>query len=81
MSIAYENLGKAIDEAGKILEGAADGFVIIARAANEDGNKDSYRYKTHGASSEARGLIETVRTFMDEEDRKEYRETDQEHET
>jgi hypothetical protein len=74
-----QELEEAVAKCHDILRGAADGFVLIARVSNENGDKDSYRYKLHGPTSEARGLIETVRTYLDEEDRicwREHREED-----
>jgi hypothetical protein len=68
-------LDAAMERARDALIPFADGFVIIARVGNEDGKMDSYRYKVRGPTSEARGLIETVRTYFDEDDRKAWRES------
>lgn len=75
MPTPAEQLEAVLEEQHRKLSEVADGFVIIARVADETGAKDSYRYKTHGSSSESRGLIEMVRTFLDEDDRANYRKT------
>lgn len=75
MSAPSEELENTLNEIGPMLARVADGFVIIARVGNEDGKLDSYRYKTHGASSEQRGLLATMATYLDESDRVAWRES------
>jgi hypothetical protein len=66
-------LQQRLEQAVRILVPVADSFVIMARVGDRDGKSDSYQRKCHGTTSEQRGLVEVLRTILDENDRLAFR--------